>query len=48
MAGLVPAIHALAGIPLIASRGVFFCILLGGAQRDTATYAGCATNVPFG
>jgi hypothetical protein len=28
MAGLVPAIHAVAGIPLVACHGAFFRILL--------------------
>jgi hypothetical protein len=39
MAGLVPAIHALAGIPLIARHGVFFCILLMGESYSAARAA---------
>jgi hypothetical protein len=34
MAGLVPAIHAVAGIPLVACHGAFFRILLGLGRDD--------------
>jgi hypothetical protein len=38
MAGLVPAIHAPAAIPLLARHSAFFRILLGSIDPLTAVY----------
>jgi hypothetical protein len=43
MAGLVPAIHAVAGIPLVACHGAFFRILRM-ASRRAASRASQAIN----
>jgi hypothetical protein len=59
MAGLVPAIHAVAGIPLVACHGAFFRILLGSrpaprrlagrlTMRSTPTPKGCSMSRALG